>query len=244
MFEVHRTAKKSGDMRIMRIGILIISSSLLFSILAVSAWAVNWNNPESQSLDQMFTGDSGSGAGWPAGESHGPQASRAAQAGQGNKEIISSPIGGHLASDASNPQQARSQELNQAAGTQSNIANSTEPIQSSTSSEPSALSGSWSLVLNDSTSRIAALTLFQNGDTIYGTGNINPDANTTLTAAASGTVVGDKADLDIVSVGMVSLYRISMTLSEESATGTYTAFSPNAVSTTGNVNGVRSAPSS
>ena len=100
-------------------------------------------------------------------------------------------------------------------------------------------SGSWSLVLNDSASRTAVLTLFQNGDAVYGTGNLNLDANTTLIAAASGTIAGDKLSLDVVSLGKVSLYRITMTLSGDSATGDYTTFNPSVASTTGTVNGVR-----
>jgi hypothetical protein len=57
------------------------------------------------------------------------------------------------------------------------------------------VSGSWSLDLNDSASRKAILTIFQNGDTVYGTGNLNLDANTAMTAAASGTVTGDQLNL-------------------------------------------------
>ena len=100
------------------------------------------------------------------------------------------------------------------------------------------VSGIWSLKLNDNTSRKVALTLFQNGDAVYGTGNINLDANTTMKAAASGTVTGDKVILDIVSSGKVSLYRISMTIGEDSATGTYTAFSPGLPPSTGTAEGL------
>jgi hypothetical protein len=93
----------------------------------------------------------------------------------------------------------------------------------------------------------ATLTIFQNGDAIYGTGNIDLDAKNVMTAAgASGIVAGDKVNLDIVSLGKVSLYRIVMTVSGNSATGSYTAFSPGATSTTttGTINGVRAVPSS
>ena len=36
-----------------------------------------------------------------------------------------------------------------------------------------AVSGSWSLKLDDNTSRMADLALFQSGDAVYGTGNMN-----------------------------------------------------------------------
>ena len=107
------------------------------------------------------------------------------------------------------------------------------------SSELAIVSGSWSFELNDSASRKAILTIFQNGDAIYGTGNLNLDANTTMIAAASGTVTGDQVNLDIVSLGKVSLYRISMTVNGDSATGSYTAFSPGLAPATGTVKGLR-----
>jgi hypothetical protein len=93
-------------------------------------------------------------------------------------------------------------------------------------------------------SRNATLTLFQNGDAVYGTGKLDLDANTTLMAAASGTISDDKLNLDMVSLEKVSLYRIAMTVSGDSVTGSYTAFSPSATSTTGTAKGVRSVPSS
>ena len=228
----------------MRIKILIMSSLLLLAFFAINARSVNWDNPDDQSVDQMFAGDSGASAGWPAGEYHGPQASRAAQAGEENKAIINLSVGSTLSSGATNPKQARSEETSQINATQPVVANTTAPVQPTTSSDKASVSGSWSLVLNDSTSRTAALTLFQNGDAVYGTGNINLDANTTMMAAAGGTITGDKLNLDLISLKKVNLYRISMTLNGDSATGDYTAFSPSSASTTGTANGVISAHSS
>jgi hypothetical protein len=163
-----------------------------------------------------------------------------AQVGQTGKDILSVPLGNNPSSEASTPQEARNQELKQTDITQPIVTNSTVSIQSAPPSESIAVSGTWSLELNDSTLRNTALTLFQNGDAVYGTGNINLDANTTMTAAASGTVTGDKANLDIVSLGKVSLYRVSMTVSGDSATGSYTAYRPGASPISGTVTGIRS----
>jgi hypothetical protein len=228
----------------MRIGILIISSLLVLVLFAINACSVDWANPDSQSVDQMIAGPDQGMVIPPSGPVETPQSSRAAQIGQPGTDILSVPLGSNSSSEASTPQQARNQELNQKPTTQSIVTNATIPVQSTTSSEPVAASGSWSLVLNDSASRTAVLTLFQNGDAVYGTGNLNLDANTTLIAAASGTIAGDKLSLDVVSLGKVSLYRITMTLSGDSATGTYTAFNPGVASTTGTANGVRSVLSS
>jgi hypothetical protein len=87
----------------------------------------------------------------------------------------------------------------------------------------------------------ATLTLFQNGDVIYGTGALVLDANTNLEVAAGGTVMGDKMNLDIISLGNVSLHSISMTVIGNSASGSYTAYRPGASSISGTATGIRSA---
>jgi len=60
-----------------------------------------------------------------------------------------------------------------------------------------------------------------------------------MTAAASGTVTGDQVNLDIVSLGKVSLYRISMTVSGDAATGSYPAFSPGLPPSIGTAKGAK-----
>jgi hypothetical protein len=234
----------------MRIRILILTLLLIIDFFAMNAACVNWDNPDSQTVDEMIAGDNSAGNGVSPGEYSSPQASRAAQVGQESKSIINLPIGGKLSSGASTPQDARGQNLNQMTITQPVVANTTNttnttiPALSTTSSEPKSVSGSWYLELNDSVSWNATLTLFQNGDAVYGTGKLDLDANTTLMAAASGTISDDKLNLDMVSLEKVSLYRIAMTVSGDSVTGSYTAFSPSATSTTGTARGVRSVPSS
>jgi hypothetical protein len=170
------------------------------------------------------------------------QASRAAQIGPSGNDIISTPPSG-----ATNPQEARSQEQNLTAATPTVAAptvatpavaaDANAKAKPTMSSELAIVSGSWSLDLNDSASRKAILTLFQNGDAVYGTGNLNLDANIAMTAAASGTVTGDQVNLDIVSLGKISLYRVSMTVSGDSATGNYTTFSPGLSPATGTAKG-------
>ena len=86
----------------------------------------------------------------------------------------------------------------------------------------------------------ATLILFQNGDVIYGTGVIVLDANTYLEAAASGTVLDNQMNLDIVSLGNVSFYRISMTVIGISASGSYTAYRPGTSLIIGTATGLRS----
>jgi hypothetical protein len=208
----------------MRMKVLVLSALLLLAFLARNAYSVNWDNPESQTVDQMFAGDRGAPLN---GEYASPQASRAAQSGQENKAILNLPVGSTLSSGATSPQQARSDETNQVNPTQPVVTKTIEPVQPTISPDTtSSMTGRWSLKLNDNASRNAALTLFQSGEAVYGTGNINLDPTTVAMAIASGIIKNDKLSLDVVSLGQVSLYRIYMTLSGDSASGSYTTYSP------------------
>jgi len=221
----------------MRIEVLIMSSLLLLALFAIKSYSVDWDNPEGQSADQLIAGPDQGTVIPPSGPVETPQSSRAAEIGQSGKDILSAPIGNELSSGATNPQEARSQDQNQTVATPTVSAETNVKAKPTISSDLAIVSGSWSLDLNDSASRKAVLTIFQNGDAIYGTGNLNLDANTAMTAAASGTVTGDQVNLDIVSLGKVSLYRVSMTVSGDSATGSYTAFSPGLPPSTGTAKG-------
>jgi hypothetical protein len=205
----------------MRIKVLIMSSLLLLAFFAIKSYSVDWDNAEGQSADDLFS--SGNDIVLPS-YTEQAQASRAAQFGS---------------SGATNPQEARSQDQNLTAANPTVIADANAQVKPTMSSELAIVSGSWSLELNDSASHKAVLTMFQNGDAVYGTGNLNLDANTTMAAAASGTVTGDQINLDVVSSGKVSLYRISMTVNGNSTTGSYTTFDPGLPPSTGTVKGLR-----
>jgi hypothetical protein len=75
-----------------------------------------------------------------------------------------------------------------------------------------------------------------------GTGVIVIDPKTNLEVAAGGTVMGNQMNLDIISLGKVNLYSISMTVIGNSASGSYTAYSPGASSPiSGTATGLRAA---
>ena len=225
----------------MRIKVLILSSLLLLALFAIKSYSVDWDNPEDQSVDQMIAGPDQGTVIPQSGPVETPQSSRAAEIGQSGKDILSTPIGNKLTSGATNPQEARGQDQNQTVATPTVAADANANVKAkpTMASELAIVSGSWSLDLNDSASRKAILTIFQNGDVVYGTGNLNLDANTAMIAAASGTVTGDQVNLDIVSLGKVSLYRTVMTINGDSATGSYTAFSPGLPPSTGTAKGLR-----
>jgi hypothetical protein len=232
----------------MRIKILILSFLILIALFATNSCSVNWDNPESQTVDEMFAGDAGSNN----TSSDFPQTpfeSRSNQAGQKNKAILTTPIAGKLTTVALSPQEARSLAEPQTTTTSSAANNTTEtiipPAATNTAaaaplSTPASVEGGWSFDLVDSTQRAASLTLFQSGDAIYGTGNLRLDANTTLMATASGTLTGDKLFIDLVTLERLNLYRLALTMSADTADGSYTAFSPSAPPSTGTANGLRS----
>lgn len=230
----------------MKIKILILSSLILLAFFAIAVYAVNWDNPSSQSVDQMFSG-SETGDNLPTGEYANPAAARSAESGQKGKDILNVPIGGKLSTtDTSNPKDIRTQDLSRISPEQNVAANTTAapaPAQVVASTEPTSVSGGWSLELTDSASHTATLTLFQSGDAVYGSGNMNLDDNTTLIATASGSLIDSELNLDLVTLGKLNLYRLAMMVSGESATGNYTAYSPLGSPSTGSASGTRTVAS-
>jgi len=173
----------------MRIGILILTSLVLLAFFAINACSIKWDDPGSQSIDQMFTGDNRSIS---------------------TESGITRDIPGELSSSG-------------ASGTES-----------------TPISGKWSMEFNYGSPPKATLNLFQNGDVVYGTGVLILDPKTNLEVAAGGTVMGDKMNLDMISLGNVSLYSITMTVIGNSASGTYTAYKPGAPPSGGPANAIRS----
>jgi hypothetical protein len=122
----------------------------------------------------------------------------------------------------------------------------TPAAEETTSAEPetsssgaASVGGSWSFTLDESTPKEMVLTLFQSGDAVFGTGSINM-GDSTLVVAASGSANSDSMDLDVTSIGTISLYRIALNLDGDSASGSYDAFAASGETWTGNAQGVRS----
>jgi hypothetical protein len=206
---------------------------VLLALFSIDAISVNWDDPESQTVDEMFAGDYGSVYGGLSFTS--PQDSRAAQAGEPNKEIINLPIGGNHSTATASSQQTESQGQPQAIATQHVVAN----VAAQNQPRPTSASGTWRLEMRGDVSRNATLMLFQSGDTVFGKGEIKDGNNTALAATASGVVAADKITLDMVTPEKIGLYRLLLTISGDSAVGSYTEFSTNEEPVTGTVNGLR-----
>lgn len=127
---------------------------------------------------------------------------------------------------------------------QNQVAGATSVAQTPSSQEIAATnasnaSGNWSFRLRDSKkNRVLALTLFQSYNAVYGTGRIN-DGGDTLAVSASGSVEGDKLYLDATSSETITLYRLALTQSGNSASGEYRAFSTGTETWIGLAEGVR-----
>ena len=173
----------------MRIRVLILSSLVLLAFFAINAGSIKWDDPGSQSVDQMFTGDN-----------------RSTSAVSGITRDV------NIGSFSSG----------------------------SSGTESTPISGKWSMEFNYGSPPKATLNLFQDGDVVYGTGVLILDPKTNQEVAAGGTVMGDKMNLDMISLGNVSLYRITMTVIGNSASGIYTAYRPGVPPSGGPANGIRS----
>ena len=204
----------------MRIKILILSPLLLLAFFAVNAYSINWDDPGTQTADQMISGEENE---YETGLN--PQEAREAQVGQKGKDILSQKIGGSLTTGSSTPQEARNLDETQNASTQSVIEGDTTSIQAEPE-EVQTISGTWSLELVDSAARNATITLLQSASgVVYGKGTI-VEGNDTFTATASGSFAGDKLNLDLVTLEKLGLYRLALTIRDDSATGDYDLFSP------------------
>jgi hypothetical protein len=205
----------------MRIKILILWPLLLIAFLAINAYSINWDDPGTQTADQMISGEENE---YKTGLN--PQETREAQVGQKGKDILSQKIGGNLTTGSSTPQEARNLDETQNASTQSVIEDDTTSIQAEPEKVVPTISGSWSLELVDSAVRNATIILLQStSGAVYGKGTI-VEGNDTFTTTASGSISGDELNLDLVTLEKLGLYRLALTIRDDSATGDYDLFSP------------------
>jgi hypothetical protein len=229
----------------MKIKVVLLSLMLVSALFVINGFSVDWDNPGTQTIDQMLSGSQYGANNTQPGSYVSPSASRSAQSSQKGKEILNVPLGGKLNTIGYNPKETRVNDQAQPGQTTNTNASTTTPmpVAASTTTASASAFGSWSLNLTDSATHSATITLFQSGDVIYGTGNLALDANKTLMAAASGMLLGNELSLDLVTLGKVNLYRLEMSIGADSseAEGNYTAYSPNGSPYTGTVRGTRSA---
>jgi hypothetical protein len=192
---------------------ILMMISLFLAIFAANTCAVKWNDQGSQTVDQMFAGDN-----------------RSLDTGSDTGVVHT----GSFNTESSDAGSASSMTSGEYPNSQASTDTRTPEYSGSVT-----ISGRWSMELNYGAPPKASLNLFQNESVIYGTGDIVLDSKTSLEVAASGTLIGDKLNLDMVSLGNVSLYRASMTVIGNSASGTYTAYRPNVSPISHTIAGIR-----
>jgi hypothetical protein len=216
----------------MRIRLFILATLILLSLLTSQAFSRSQSQPIA-GYDEV-SGSFSTGGGSLSEEA---QASRAAQNGHPVRDIgtQTSPIGTRYFGTTNSQQSSQVQNHTIAISPTAKV---TAPVKIS-SAGITNVSGSWTVMLDDNKTKKAALTLLQNGNAVYGTGNVSQGTNTTLLATASGTVEGSGLNLNLVSLGKLSLYRFSLTISNDSVTGSYSTLTPGASQITGTAKGER-----
>jgi hypothetical protein len=224
-----------------RIEYLIALSLAILALFAINACAII-DGGSGLSADQLI--DASKGIYVPKnGMPENPQAARKLWS---EERGINFTMSGKQSENATNPQASRSSSKTGEAlvfQTASNV-NSGQAIASSPElaispateaanavispiiSPAVSVEGNWTFRLRDSKNRFLALTLFQSENAVFATGNMN-DGGDTLRVLASGSISADKLSLDVITSGIVNLYRLRLNLSSNIASGEYRAFSAN-----------------
>jgi hypothetical protein len=221
----------------MRIKALLMWSLLLIALFASDSYSIDWSNPEYyKSVDDLLSSGNDGGSGL----TEQAQAARAAEMGEPGKEILSEHFGNNSSSRAATSSQTSIQEQNLTIVTQSVVANAIpSTAATSTQARPTSFAGVWTFEIAAGKPIYANITLVQSEDAVFGKGEIM-DENNTQTAVASGSIKGNLLNLDLVSPDDLRLYRLSMTVSGNSAAGNNTAYSTNESPSNGEARGLRS----
>jgi hypothetical protein len=221
----------------MRLKAIILASFTILAFLAVLSQAIDWENSNGLSADELFATEEGY-----AYTGVTPPQQRAILKNTSENSDIFEPIPGTLGGSATSAKESRnlaeiaSQAQEQSSTTQSSAVPAAESVPS--------VKGTWSLRLLGDSPGDVSVTLFQSGNAIFGTGSVSQN-KTVLEAAASGSVKGDQMNLDIIKTQKgITLYRATLNLSGDSASGSYEAFSAAGDAWTGDVEGLRTVPSS
>jgi len=231
----------------MRFKILILSSLLFIAFLAVTALCVDWSNP-SYNADEMISAEEVTVYKNPSGFAATPQAQRDLDKNKSSLDwTMPSTLTGGGDSAKDSRTQAESASSETAASTPAEQAEPAANTSTATDTElpPAepqviAVGGSWYFALNDSVKRDLALTLFQTGNEVFGTGKIK-EGNNTQDVTASGAVADATLELNLVTANPIVQYKLNLNLSENWAEGEYQAFSASGDSWMGSAEGEKTA---
>jgi hypothetical protein len=226
----------------------LISSAILLVCLMMNSQAISQPSSVSlepgQSLADALLEQSGSPSTYYAsryGNFTTPQEERERRQKEGNKDWT---MPSSLSNSGSTPAESRDLANNQS----SLESTTTSPIQNTSNNVPSEstdsatqnASGSWTFILSGSIQREVFLALFQDGNSIFGKGSMSEN-NNTYQLMASGELLDSALNLDLTSQDPITLYKLSLILSDDNASGKYSAISANGDKWAGDANGFRQA---
>jgi hypothetical protein len=219
----------------MRISMLILLSLLSLAFLTVIALGINWNNP-SNDADEMISSGETTTITPPPGLAATPKLSREQQK---NKSSLDWSMPSTLSEGSDSPKESRaddqsdtSTEATEASTTEDNATETTDTELPPEETVAATAEGNWYFTLNDSIVRDLAMTVFQNGDDVYGAGKIKED-NSTLDVTVSGTIADSTMKLNLVSTNPIVQYKLNLDLDEDLARGEYDASSASGETWTG-----------
>jgi hypothetical protein len=224
----------------MRFKIIILSSLLFIAFLAVTALCVDWSDP-SYNADEMISSGEVTVYKNPTGFASTPQAQRELEKNKSSLDwTMPSTLtgGGNSAKESRTSAETASEET--AASTATKETATSAGTSTATDTQVTTVGGSWYFTLSDSVKRDLAMVLFQKGNDVFGAGKIK-EGNNTLDVTVSGSVADSALDLNVVSLGTISLYKLKLDLSEDWASGEYQAFSSGSDSWKGSAEGEKTA---
>ena len=116
----------------------------------------------------------------------------------------------------------------------------TELPPAQTAAAAANVGGSWSFLLNDTQEKDLALSLFQKDGDVFGAGKMR-EGEGIVDVAVSGTVTSSTLQINLVTLGTISLYKLDLDLSGEAASGRFQAISTSGETWTGNADGQKTA---
>ena len=222
----------------------IILSIFFIAFMAVTALSADWENSQSLSADELISGVETN--------SNAPATPQQVRAARENESSMDWTMPSTLSSTAKNPQASRAEaeagslEAEEESEPTADSVPAEENVTVSTELPPTevalpSLGGSWSFALNDSVQRSVALTLFQKDDQLLGAGKMRVE-NSTIDAAVSGqSYANGTAELDIITINPIDLYKLYLNLNGDMASGEFFALSARGESWTGSFEGVKTA---
>jgi hypothetical protein len=207
----------------MRFKTIVVLFSILFSLVATNAYSI-LDGGSGLSADQLIDESNGIFS-YDSSIPENPQEARKLW---NEVDGINFTKSSDVSSKSTSPEKSRDS-TKDGEGVQFQTASSISTVQTVSSQEirvppPITVAGNWSFRLRDSKTRILALALFQSNDTVFGKGIMN-DGGDTEDVSASGTFEADKMNLEVISAGTITLYKLAVSVNGNSASGEYKAFS-------------------